>query len=129
LVRAEAIVFGTRGTIADVLLGTVDSGEQLTRGRLLPFDSAPVFQYGSELSSHFLVKVSGVDIQLLICNTPLYFSRSLLLPHKSRERDILLSIAKAQLVVCLSAVRGPGLSSQLRSLTTMFIMSCCLIIS
>jgi hypothetical protein len=54
-------------------------------GRLLPSDSAPVLQYGSEPSSDILAKTLGVDTPLFLCNTQSCFSRSLLLFHTYRK--------------------------------------------
>jgi hypothetical protein len=41
-------------------------------------DLPPVLQYGSGPCSDFVTKVLGVDTQVFLCNTPLYFPVSLL---------------------------------------------------
>lgn len=64
------------------------TGRRLTwgPGQFLPSDSTQVLWYGSGPCSGFLAKVLGVNTQLFVCNTRFYFSRFLLLLHKSRKR-------------------------------------------
>jgi hypothetical protein len=42
-------------------------------GRLKPFDSSPVLQYGSGPSPEFLAKILSVNTLLFLCNTRFYF--------------------------------------------------------
>jgi hypothetical protein len=58
-------------------------------GRLLPSDSAPVLQCGSETSSDFLTKILGIDTPLFLCEAQFYCSSYLLLLRKIRKTGIL----------------------------------------
>jgi hypothetical protein len=81
---------------------------ELTRGpsRLVPSEIAPVLQYGSGPSSHFLAKILGVDSLLFLCNTQFYFPlSSQLLLSPAKEAYLEFTIV-AQLVAFMSTVWG-----------------------
>jgi hypothetical protein len=48
-------------------------------------DSVSVLQYGTGLSSDFLIRILDVDTPVFLCNTQVYFPRSSLLVHKSHK--------------------------------------------